>query len=106
MNKYTMLSLLILTACTQAPAQVSLKGQESFSKSGNSTAGKYTNKYTEQNSTYNPSPAADTQQTVKLDSVGVNDLAPPTITNKPILQKPQTTNNPWTNKPHDIQGNE
>ena len=82
-----------------------MKGKENFTKSGTSTAGKYTTQYTEQNSTDNPAPAADTQQTAKVDSIAVNDLSPPTITNKPILRKTQTTNNPWTNKPHDIQGN-
>lgn len=129
LKKYFYISFLplIISACTQAPAPIVMKGQQSFSRS---------NRQSPTVSSYKPSPGYDsngynaaytspvpenTEQKASLDSIGISDLAPPTASPKPEesvspLPAPQVENksepgsikkqtiNPWTNKPRSDNG--
>jgi len=77
--------LLFLAGCTQPAAPIAMKGKESFSKSGSSTNGRYATG--NDPSAYTPTISPETYQNVAVDSIGVNDLSAPIITNKPILSK-------------------
>jgi murein DD-endopeptidase MepM/ murein hydrolase activator NlpD len=123
-NKYFYISSLaiLISACTQAPAPIVMKGQQSFSRnnqqnppaSSNKTGGSYDNNG--YNTAYTSPIPENTEQKVSVDSIGISDLAPPSATSKPaestsISPPPQIekksepgtikkqTINPWTNKP-------
>lgn len=96
-------TLLATAACTQPPAQVNLRGEQSFGRS------RVTPDYS-----FNtlapaaaPAPAAavampqNTGQTAVIQSVGVNDLPPPPpkANDKSAAVSGQKVN-PWTGRPH------
>ena len=105
-NWFMVLSLLFATSCTQPPAPIAMKGNQSFSnKSGGyGSSSKY-----QSNNGYNPSYTSpvpeQTEQKVSVDSIGISDLSPPDKANKKSNEiKSSDTDqkqdvNPWTNKP-------
>lgn len=107
-QKNIVFALLFLVGCTQPAAPIALKGQESFSKSGSSSNGRYATG--QDPSAYTPTIDPETYQNVAVDSIGVSDLSAPTITNKPILNKQPTVPsaptpepvNSWTGKPRNL----
>ncbi len=102
--------LLFATACTQQPARIDLKGQQTYGRSGQAVGSSYSSGY---NSSYNASVSEVTEQKASVDSIGISDLSPPPKTNsqpatklenntepkKDIGTQEKTTVNPWTNKP-------
>lgn len=110
--------LVFATACTQQPAQIVLKGQESFGRdirsgyadrpshtvsNSSSVVASYGSSYISEN----------TEQKAAISSIDVSDLSPP-LEDKSEEKKEQaqaddkaeptvkTTLNPWTNKPREI----
>ncbi len=104
-------TLLATAACTQPAAQVDLRGQNSFSRTGGSNyastpsyqaAPVYAKSYSQQ--TYNnaqpsrPVPM-ETEQRASVQSIGINDLTPPKKGDKQSSVDTGASVNPWTNKP-------
>lgn len=87
---FVVLSLLS-TACVQSPANVQLKGQYMFGKNGQNQyqPARFSTSSTSQSSYSSVQVASGpTQQTARIDSIGVSDLPPP----------PQKDNNVWASK--------
>lgn len=128
LNKYSISALLLVftTACTQPPAQIVMKGQENFTRGGQS-AYSY-NRYSS-NSSSSPNSRSSsvsssisssgaaygsdyipekTEQRASISSIGISDLAPPSASEKKQDKAEveldtnklavKTTVNPWTNK--------
>ncbi len=83
----SLLALLASTACTQQPAQIVVKGNETYARDGSVSTNSYTGpisasgpkSYTTASSApIAPFHAADTSPTASVGSIGVTDLAPPT----------------------------
>lgn len=115
---YSGLAMLLLftTSCTQAPAQVELKGHQLFGRNGvietNSYRTASTSSYKAPVSYSSITPSRNvpqaTQQTASVESIGVSDLPPPSATTKaPVATTPMQSAskvdskpvNLWTGKP-------
>lgn len=84
-------TLLATTACTQPGAEIELKGQDTYGRSGGSATSRSASShstYTPSASAYNPPPiytntqppanySSSTNQKAPASSIGVSDLAPP-----------------------------
>ncbi len=93
--------LLSTAACTQAPAQIDLRGQNSYSRD---SASSYASNSSSSNySSYSPSSGASsgasqapisfsTQSSAGVSSIGVSDLTPPS---SGAGTPAKNTNNPW-----------
>lgn len=86
-------SVILLSACTQTPAQISLRGKEQFAR-GNTTQQSNRSYVAPVSSAYSVSnnrvaayhTTVDNSPTVssaRIDSIGVSDLPPPSSTNTP-----------------------
>ena len=103
-------SMLAITACTQPPPQVVLRGQEDFSQGISQHSrityydGKSDSVKRQPAPVYYGSQLHTTEQVAKVESIGVTDLAPPakTAPTKPKEQVAQTLN-PWTKKPREAE---
>ena len=110
------LALLATAACTQEPARVELRGQQSFSKNG--ATGSFTNGYNASSGTpfqgggngmkggyvtAEPAPMApvshDTTATASISSIGVTDLTPPGKGGTPAPKSTIATNAPASTAP-------
>lgn len=123
------LTLFFISACTQSPARIEMKGQQSYTRGSQSYGS--SSSYNASSSTINPAYKApvpqETVQDAAVNSIGVSDLSAPApsassqapaakksdsdseiITDRPAAPKPaktygkpalKTTINPWTNKP-------
>ncbi len=112
--------LFFVSACTQPPAQIELKGQQSFSRGSGSSYSSPSSSYSSSgssssysDSSYSAPVSQATEQNASVGSIGISDLAPPTESPKPLIKpapansdsdsniigKQKTTVNPWTNKP-------
>ena len=74
-----LLPLFLVVACTQRPAPISMKGSQVYSREAsgiNSSNNSTNNSYTA-----NSVSSVDeiTQSSAKVESIGVSDLAPPTV---------------------------
>lgn len=99
----SVLSLVFVSACTQPPAQIEMKGQQSFSRgnqssynssssrygSNNSSSSSSSNYNSNTNSSYDSAPVSEaTEQNASVSSIGISDLAPPSST-KQETKEPQ-----------------
>lgn len=109
-NGFLVFLCLLLAACTQPPAPIAMKGQQSFSRGVKSSSGSsYSGSGYQYGGGQNPaytSPVPDqTEQKVSVDSIGVSDLSPPSKKSAPLSEKKtedgesKSTINPWTSKP-------
>ncbi len=117
-------ALFFVSACTQPPAQIEMKGQQSFSRGSQSSYSSPSSSYSSSGSSYGSSSSYSdssysapvsqaTEQNASVSSIGISDLAPPTESPKPLIKpapahsdsdsnvigKQKTTVNPWTNRP-------
>lgn len=113
-----LVSLLVSTACTQSPAQISMKGQNTYGRSGIKENNQYAYNYapkpafnasTSYGSNHNnfanqQVATGPTQQSASVGSIGVSDLAPPQPAST-TLQAEDTNSgsvNQWTQKPREF----
>lgn len=108
--------LLLAAACTQQrPAQIVMKGSESYSRGVQSSS---SSSSIGRNPAYRSPVPETTEQSVAVDSIGISDLSPPPSTKTQVKSEPfsapskpldeprkndgvvtKPTTNPWTNKP-------
>lgn len=101
--------LLCTTGCMQPAAQVDLKGQQNFTRSGAPAGGGFSAPVVRNTAsyaapvTYTNTPQV-TQQSAKVDAIGVSDLSAPTPVkaqaHAPVVLEKKTEDavNPWTRK--------
>lgn len=87
----SVLSLTFVSACTQPPAQIDMRGQQSFTRGNQSNYNSSSSSYGSSNSSYNSSynsnssysstPVSEaTEQNASISPIGISDLAPPSST--------------------------
>lgn len=123
----SILSLFFASACTQQPAQIVMKGQDSYTGGKKSAySNNSSNSSYDSGSHYRGAPVSEsTEQNASVSSIGISDLSPPSENAKPEVKQQlkavtlsapalkvdktpaddknkdgeKTTLNPWTNKP-------
>lgn len=92
-NNLVVLSIVFVAGCTQAPAKIEMKGQQSFTRNQanynspaptynstthyNSNASSSSSGYTSIPSTYSAPVSEATESKASVSSIGISDLAPP-----------------------------
>lgn len=87
-NSIAVLSIIFVSACTQPPARVDLKGQQSYtrgnqnnynpsSRYNSNSNSSYNSDYSDTSTSYSAPVSQITEKKASVSSIGISDLAPP-----------------------------